>query len=127
MTEDHIDLKEYVDTRFDGFERLLDARFSANDRAIALAKAETDHRLEELNNLRSQYVNDRSEFMTRKEMAARDGQVDDRHAILSGLIGDIGKQVSNMQGRAAAYVVAISIGLVVLQVVLSFALKNVGR
>lgn len=70
MENEPISLREYVDKNFELRDRALEIKQQANDQALLLATRTLENRLAQLNELRSEVTQDRSNFITRVEFTA---------------------------------------------------------
>jgi hypothetical protein len=70
-------LKEYMDVRFAGSDRLRDEQYETGQRALAAAKTEMDRRLGEMNEFRAQILRERQDFIGRLEFEAKSGARDE--------------------------------------------------
>lgn len=61
-----VPLREFIERVIDEHDRRYNERWQAQQRELALAQREMERRLEGLNELRGQVVEDRGRFMTRE-------------------------------------------------------------
>lgn len=64
---DEVSLREYVDTNFELRDRALRIQQQASEQALLLATRTLEARLSQLNELRAEVTQDRSNFITRIE------------------------------------------------------------
>jgi len=62
-----VPLKEHLESKIDSTNELLTLRIDALENATQVAKSEMDHRLESMNEFRSQLKEQASQFITRTE------------------------------------------------------------
>jgi hypothetical protein len=67
-----VPLRDYIENILLEHDRRADARMNAMDRAVELARLDLSRRLGELNELREELLEDRSQFITRDVYDARE-------------------------------------------------------
>lgn len=100
--------------------QLIDHRFDAMDQALKLRAAELERRLEGLNELRSQVVKDRDQFVKKEAYEMRvmyyDKHIDDTRLTHQGLVN----RVTVIETRSIVWTSVIGVAFTILQILLHF-------
>ena len=98
MTDDErmatVSLKEYFDTRFADSEKRHEVKYGFQDKALSLAKAELEQRLEGMNQFRKQLEKQEATFVTRD-------RADTEHQILTEKINTLNLWKAAQEGKQA--------------------------
>ena len=87
MTErEVVSLKEYIDTRFQEFEKRLQEHYKLTDRAVETAAKALEIRLEQLNEFRTQILQERQTFARKDDVELRFQTLQEKVAVGSGVI-----------------------------------------
>ena len=116
------------------FETLLQEYKDAHVREHALIAENTlrirealEVRLEGMNQFRAQIMMERGNFVTQDKYDAQHQALtillDTKIEVLEKRLGDLESTVSNMRGRFSAIATAVTVGLVIVQIVLHFLVK----
>ena len=68
--ESHVLLKEFIEVQLKAHDRLNDTRFTSIERAVEVASAQMDKRLDGMNEFRNTLKDQASKFITRDEFLA---------------------------------------------------------
>jgi hypothetical protein len=101
------------DTALEAHARMDDLRHAAGDDKIERADQVLEHRLEEMNNFRTQINQERVDYI-RRDLYERE------HAALSERVKTLEIMRGEQSGRAAAYASMVGIAVVLVQVALHF-------
>lgn len=101
-------------------EKLLEQRFIAMDRALVERTKELERRLEGLNELRSEVVRDRDQFVKREAYDMRSIVVDKYVDEIRTSIQGITNRLTIIETRSVIWTSTIGIGFVVLQMILHY-------
>jgi hypothetical protein len=101
------------DTALEAHARLDDLRHAAGDDSIEKADQVLEHRLEEMNNFRTQINQERVDYI-RRDLYERE------HAALSERVKTLEIMRGEQSGRAAAYASMVGIAVVLVQIALHF-------
>jgi len=75
ITEDNHKL---INSRLDHIEKIMDQRFELRDHALSIANKNMELRLDKLNELRNEVVQDRSRYMTTERFEMQHKTIEDR-------------------------------------------------
>jgi len=123
MVDEPISLREYFDAKIELLRELAATRKDAADEALRVAQAEMQRRLAELNQLRSEVTEDRSQFVRKEEYAPaheelrRQRQADSEKAIQ--LASDVKTNSSDIAGMKSSlmWLTRLILGAVVLGII----------
>jgi len=108
-----VTLKEHIERLLDERCRVIDQRFEEQDRALDLARAEMERRLEGLNQLRQDVTKDRAEYVTRDVFELR--------------VAPLEKSVTQLETRMITGMAAIGIIFLVIDMMFHFLGKKNNR
>lgn len=106
--------------RHDLEKEAIDHRFDSMDQALKLRAAELERRLEGLNELRTQVISDREQFVKKEAYEMRvgyyDKYIDDTRLTHQGLVN----RVTVIETRSIVWTSVIGVAFTILQVLLHF-------
>ena len=111
-----VSLKEHFETLLAGIEKRIDLRLDAMDKALVLGREEVARRLETLNELRSEVLTDRGQFLPRETF-------DTYRAEGTTWRERVEKRLTTIETRAVTWGAALGVFVVVL----NFALRWLGK
>lgn len=94
-------------------KEIFEARFRAADQALVLRTSDIERRLEGLNQLRSEVVKDREQFV-RKE------SYDEKHMFLEEKLNTQGTRLTIMETRSVVWTAAIGMFFVIVQLAMFY-------
>ena len=97
---------------------VIQSRLDGMDKALAIKTAEMDRRLEELNKLRQEVVQDRGLYMTKEMYGSAHSSLSNAVEDTRNRINNIGVRVSVVETRIVVWSAAIGMVFAILQVVL---------
>ena len=112
-----VSLKEYLENMIASHHRETQVKHDAMELALRLAREEIARRLTDLNQLRSEVIEDRDQFVTKVEF---DPMMRERDAWRES----ISDRVTKIETRGNTWTVAIGLFFVVLQIALTVFLKR---
>ena len=116
--------RRYFEQRFTEHEAHHDRDRDAGNRAIQEARERVEQRLEALNELRTEVVSDRTQFVKSEVFDARLHQAETDRARLQEDLGKIREELARQKGRSAAYAAVLAVALVIVPVALSWLLRG---
>lgn len=123
MSEDRVSLKHYVETLFKQYKEAHEREHELLADNVNHTRENLDLRLIGMNQFREQILSERGLMVSNDKceahMAVNQGQTESYRMRLNALE----VAVSNMRGRMTATAAAISVGLVIIQLVLHFVVK----
>jgi CHASE3 domain sensor protein len=108
-----VTLREYI-------EKIMDERFESAERALDISTKVLDLRLEAMNELRDQINNERGRYLTRETFDQSRDQARIDMEKVDKRMRDQENAMSNLQGRMTTMGFAITVGLIIMQIVLKF-------
>lgn len=114
-----VSLRDYFERRFEDHAQLHTAQQEADQRALEAAQAVIERRLQGLNELRAEVLQDRLQFLP---VATYDAKHEATLARIDELTKDLAavkEEQSNQRGRQAAYAAMLAVFLVVVSIATS--------
>lgn len=108
---DSVSLREFFERVMGQQEEHMEIRFTALDKALALSRDEMNRRLESLNELRQQVVNDRSQFM-------RMDVYESKHKELIDWKGTVDRKLTILETRSITWTAAVGLFFLILTLVM---------
>jgi hypothetical protein len=102
-----------IQNLIDGRVGVIEARLSGMDMALELRHADMERRLEGLNQLRTEVVRDREQFV-------RKDSYDTGHESLRGMIADMTRRVTIIETRSVTWTLALGGAFAIIQMILHF-------
>jgi len=119
-----VSMREYLETLISAHRRELDVRSAATESAILLAREEVARRLGELNQLRSEVVSDREQFVSKLQFEPMMQERDAWRGDITEKLTSINERITKIETRGSTWTLAIGLFFVVLQIALMFLLRK---
>lgn len=119
-----VSLREYLETMFDAQRRELDAKHQAMEAAVRLAREEVGRRLGELNQLRSEVIDDRDQFVSKLQFEPMMRERDAWRESVTERINTINDRITRIETKGNTWTVAIGLFFVLLQIALMVFMRK---
>lgn len=119
-----VSMREYLETLIAAHRRELDVRSAATESAILLAREEVARRLGELNQLRSEVISDREQFVSKLQFEPMMQERDAWRSDMTDKLTAINERITKIETRGSTWTLAIGLFFVVLQIALMFLLRK---
>ena len=119
-----VPLREYLETMFAAQQRELDAKHQAMEAAVRLAREEVGRRLGELNQLRSEVIDDRDQFVSKMQFEPMMRERDAWRESVTERINAINDRITRIETKGATWTVAIGLFFVLLQIALMIFMRK---
>ena len=119
-----ISMREYLETLIAAHRREIDVKSEATESAILLAREEVARRLGELNQLRSEVVSDREQFVSKLQFEPMMQERDAWRSDITEKLVAINDRITRIETRGSTWTLAIGLFFVVLQIALMFLLRK---
>jgi len=125
--DERVNLREYVESLFYQYKEAHEKEHKLQQESIELARKNMEYRLEGLNEWRGQLTDERGTLVSKDLFYGKIGEIDSKSSTKADAdattIGELKVKLANLEGRLTAVAAAISIGLVVLEIILRFVVK----
>ena len=119
-----VPLREYLETMFTAQQRELDAKHQAMESAVRLAREEVGRRLGELNQLRSEVIDDRDQFVSKLQFEPMMRERDAWRESVTERINTINDRITRIETKGNTWTVAIGLFFVMLQIALMVFMRK---
>jgi len=119
-----VPLREYLETMFTAQQRELDAKHQAMESAVRLAREEVGRRLGELNQLRSEVIDDRDQFVSKLQFEPMMRERDAWRESVTERINTINDRITRIETKGNTWTVAIGLFFVLLQIALMVFMRK---
>jgi hypothetical protein len=108
-----VPLREYLEIMFTAHQRELDAKHEAMESALRLAREDVSRRLNELNQLRKEVIDDRDQYVSKLQFEP-----------MMREINTINDRITRIETKGATWTVAIGLFFVLLQIALMVFMRK---
>src|SRR6185436_11610 len=119
-----VPLREYLETMFTAQQRELDAKHQAMESAVRLAREEVGRRLGELNQLRSEVIDDRDQFVSKLQFEPMMRERDAWRESVTERVNTINDRITRIETKGNTWTVAIGLFFVLLQIALMVFMRK---
>jgi len=109
---------------FTAQQRELDAKHQAMESAVRLAREEVGRRLGELNQLRSEVIDDRDQFVSKMQFEPMMRERDAWRESVADRLNAINDRITKIETKGATWTVAIGLFFVLLQIALMVFMRK---
>jgi hypothetical protein len=117
-------MREYLETLIAAHRREIDVKNESTQTAVLLAKEEVYRRLGELNQLRSEVISDREQFVSKLQFEPMMQERDAWRSDMTDKLTAINERIAKIEARGSTWTLAIGLFFVVLQIALMFLLRK---
>ncbi len=119
-----VPLREYFETIIAANQRELAAKHLSMEASMLVARDEVARRLTELNQLRSEVIDDRDQFVSKNEFEPAMRERDQWREVVADRLNAVSDRITRIETKGNTWTVAIGIFFVLLQIALMIVLRT---